>query len=774
MAVINGDGASETLTGGVENDTISGFGGADTLVGDLGDDTLIGGAGNDDIFGGGGIDTAVYAGNRVDYVINADSSSAAPNSLEVLGGTDGSDDVQNVEFLAFDDETFSVLEFLDEIGDTRDTGNSFVPLPTKSSLARFIAKGTIEVTGDTDLFTVNLTAGELFGLEFFANNLDGGQLVGVFDPNDVLIDDTAGEIGDRVSFEVTETGEYAVVVASDDVATGQYTLILDERRLIGDAEDNTLLGTDGADTLVGGAGDDRIEGEGGVDVAVFAGQRSAFDITPGVGEFFPISRAEPVTVANEAEGTDFVFDVEVLRFDDQDVSILEFIDDVGDTRDTAGSFLVSKGGTFSRKGRIDAIGDEDLFVVELEAGGIFEVELRDLSQFNLLDNDAPAPDQIVLSEVLDPGDTPITLVRDDLTTPEGDDGYFFEASVAGSYAFRVAGVDEIIGGYELLLREAFLTGGDEPNFIDGTPFDDVIDAGGGEDQIGFSGGTDTIDGGADEDRLLALGNLSDFQISLPTSGDLTLINAGGSTTTTTRVELFLFEDEASGLARAFTIDEMIAFAEKAVGEGPVTVNLGDGDANALEGGQGNDITEGGGGDDVITDAGGNNNIEGGDGDDKIGVVSGTNTVDGGNDGDLIIGGIGNDDLSGGAGNDVILADVSTNLFGADTLTGGAGDDLLEGRGGQDRFVFATNDGSDTIGALEIDFDTPANTTVTGADFVSGVDLVALQGFGVADGAAAYALVTDVGGVATFSDQGTTITFAGLTTADLSADDFIFV
>jgi len=90
-------------------------------------------------------------------------------------------------------------------------------------------------------------------------------------------------------------------------------------------------------------------------------------------------------------------------------------------------------------------------------------------------------------------------------------------------------------------------------------------------------------------------------------------------------------------------------------------------------------------------------------------------------------------------------------------------------------MFATNDGDDTIGTLDIDFDTPSNSTVTGADFTSGADQIALDaGFGFADGAAALAQVADVNGVAVFDDQGTTITFAGLTVADLSADDFLIL
>jgi Ca2+-binding RTX toxin-like protein len=197
-------------------------------------------------------------------------------------------------------------------------------------------------------------------------------------------------------------------------------------------------------------------------------------------------------------------------------------------------------------------------------------------------------------------------------------------------------------------------------------------------------------------------------------------------------------------------------------------------ADIIAGSFGNDTLNGNPGNDVILDAGGNNIVNGGVGDDRIGLLSGNNTVSGGADNDLIIGGYDNDTLNGDAGNDVVVGDVSAYVGGADRIAGGTGNDLLEGRGGADTFVFNTGDGVDTIGALTLDLVTPANSTVSGADFQSGVDIILLDGFGITTGAAALAKVSDVAGVATFVDQGTTITFAGLATADLSVDDFQFL
>lgn len=91
------------------------------------------------------------------------------------------------------------------------------------------------------------------------------------------------------------------------------------------------------------------------------------------------------------------------------------------------------------------------------------------------------------------------------------------------------------------------------------------------------------------------------------------------------------------------------------------------------------------------------------------------------------------------------------------------------KGGADTFVFVTNDGSDTIGALALDFITPANTTVTGSDFKGGVDTILLDGFEFATEAKAFAKVSDVGGVATFAEFGDQSSQQSATLAAVSLD-----
>ena len=71
------------------------------------------------------------------------------------------------------------------------------------------------------------------------------------------------------------------------------------------------------------------------------------------------------------------------------------------------------------------------------------------------------------------------------------------------------------------------------------------------------------------------------------------------------------------------------------------------------------------------------------GDDIVAGTSGNDNLNGGSGGnDLIFAGAGNDTVDGGSGNDL--------------LVGGTGNDTLFGGGGNDTYLFALNDGIDTI------------------------------------------------------------------------------
>ena len=198
--------------------------------------------------------------------------------------------------------------------------------------------------------------------------------------------------------------------------------------------------------------------------------------------------------------------------------------------------------------------------------------------------------------------------------------------------------------------------------------------------------------------------------------------------------------------------------------GDDTISGGSGDDVAF-GGSGDDSVSGGTGDDHVLDSWGSDILSGGTGNDTIRSFDGGDTIEAGDGADMVYGGRGDDRIDGGSGNDVLYGD--TVIFasrGDDTIEGGAGDDIMQGGLGADTFIFnALTDGDDIIGRIG-----------GGADFESGIDDVQLVSFSADTTRDVMAHVSDVNGKAVFDAEGITITFDGLVTSDLNADDFVFV
>ncbi len=124
-------------------------------------------------------------------------------------------------------------------------------------------------------------------------------------------------------------------------------------------------------------------------------------------------------------------------------------------------------------------------------------------------------------------------------------------------------------------------------------------------------------------------------------------------------------------------------------------------------------------------------------------------------GDTIAGLDGNDRLSGGDGNDVL-----NGGSGKDILIGGDGDDRLVGEFGNDTLTGGT--GADTF-VFDIK---GAHDTVT--DFVQGQDKIDLTAYHYANAAAALAAFS----TGIYVDHTTFVTFTGLNTVNITADDLI--
>lgn len=91
------------------NDTIRGGADAETWNGRGGNDSIQGNGGNDAINGGAGTDTAVFKGNRADYVITNQGTTVT--DINLADGDEGTDTLTGIEQLQFADQTVATSSF---------------------------------------------------------------------------------------------------------------------------------------------------------------------------------------------------------------------------------------------------------------------------------------------------------------------------------------------------------------------------------------------------------------------------------------------------------------------------------------------------------------------------------------------------------------------------------------------------------------------------------------------------------------------------------------
>ena len=121
----------------------------------------------------------------------------------------------------------------------------------------------------------------------------------------------------------------------------------------------------------------------------------------------------------------------------------------------------------------------------------------------------------------------------------------------------------------------------------------------------------------------------------------------------------------------------------------------------------------------------------------------------GNGDDIITTAEGNDIIYAGSGNDTVATGA-----GIDTLEGEEGDDMLTGGLGADMFVFDGTFGNDTV-----------------TDFEDGIDLLDFSGSTLTF---ADLTITQSGADSLIEDGlCNSITLTGITSTDITVDDFIF-
>ncbi|MGQ3047657.1 MAG: hypothetical protein ACT6Q8_19450 [Niveispirillum sp.] len=325
--IITGSERADTITGDTGNDNIDAGSGADSISGGDGNDYIVGGPGNDTIDGGAGINDVVrFNGNISGYSFsyNGGTSTVTITDIDTSNGDDGTDTIRNVELAAFNDTVTRI---------------GAVTTVSQDGLSAYI-EGTrfndtlVGADGRDDFFDLGAGSGEADGLGGndtvrINANLEDINVTGS-GPYNVTIDSTTFRLINIEGIAANDGYIRLAVYTSPDGRTKIGTELSGgdtiegtsgNDYLEGRGGNDSLVGGDGSDVLIGGTGNDRLEGGDGLDIAVYAGNFSSYQITDNGGGSFDI--VDQDTSANGDDGTDSLEGIEAIQFGDQFVRILQ-------------------------------------------------------------------------------------------------------------------------------------------------------------------------------------------------------------------------------------------------------------------------------------------------------------------------------------------------------------------------------------------------------------------------------------------------------------------
>ncbi|HEY5411301.1 MAG TPA: hypothetical protein VIJ94_11310 [Caulobacteraceae bacterium] len=471
------------LLGSNFNDTLTASGANQALEGGAGDDILIAGTGPEVLDGGGGDDTVVFSGPASDYTV------ASTSSGEEVTGPNGTYELFNVEILQFPDKqvvfstTGQTLVARDG-GDTLNGGNG----TDTASYADATSGVTVSLLVTSAQNTGGAGTDTLRGIE----NLTGSPF------NDILTAGSAGSVLQGMGGDDTlvsgagndtldggagnDTASYATATAGVTVSLalsgqqntgggGKDTLISIET-LIGSKFNDTLTagpgGSDiqggaGNDTLVSGPGNDTFDGGAGTDIAVFSGAYDAYSV---------VRHDATTTTVTGPDGTDFLANVEILRFTDEQV----VNSDLGQTLSAraGGDILVGNQGADHLNGGAGndvLIGNTGNDVINGGGGYNTAIFNSDLAAYTIKTNGGTTtvkgPD----------GTDSLTKVQ----VLQFDDAQVLNISTGATLQAR-AGGDKLVGG----AGNDHLIGGAGNDLLTGGAGQDTLTGGGGHDHFVFT------------------------------------------------------------------------------------------------------------------------------------------------------------------------------------------------------------------------------------------------------------------------------------------------
>lgn len=240
-----------------------------------------------------------------------------------------------------------------------------------------------------------------------------------------------------------------------------------------------------------------------------------------------------------------------------------------------------------------------------------------------------------------------------------------------------AGADQIFGDQAVLIADAIETGRTAEG-VDA--WGDLLDGGLGEDTIVGTATKDLLSGGSGGDLLIS-GAGDDF---ISGDGSYAAWVPAGAGTWNWSITLTITEEGGTNVY-SYQIEQGIVYDDGGEGDADV-IYAGNGNDGVLAG-EGDDEVYGEDGDDIIFGDEGNDILIGGagndllDGGDRGEDTTGRDFLDGGEGDDQLSGSDGDDILFGGAGNDQLSGDDGSEFDGSDRLDGEDGDDE-ERRAGQ--------------------------------------------------------------------------------------------
>jgi len=781
----------ESIIGGAGSDKITGNSASNKLVGgaDKGADTLASGAGGDDtLLGGEGEDlitiTAVTAKDQIDggsKAKDADEDVVEIDKLEIsgdhsLGVTLAATTIQNIE----------EIKFIDGFDYSFKAHNA-----TNSS--KLLIDGSELGVGSTLKFDASAETGNsyVFRGGADADTLTGGKGIDLLDFSKAGAGAVA-DLSDSTLNDGTALGDVYARIENirgsdlDDVLTGDKG----NNILEGGTGDDQLFGGAGNDTLSGGrdllivddktetkaVGDDGFDffdGGDGIDLISFAASKDAVIVDLlngfGAGAAAGDGYVNIENVIGTEKGDEIYGDASNNRIDGgdgDDVLAGDFGTDTLLGGKGADVFLES---VLTAKDRIDGGDDVD----DLDTDAIFEGDTLQLNGDFSAGLTLAAATARGIERIEAIGGTGGYVLRLDNAT--NSSSLIVDASSLSDFdIFRLDGSKETINALTVFggLGNDTIIGGGGADVLVGNFGADSLVGGKGSDTAGYQNSFEavTVDlslktaqvsvGDAAGDILVSIENLrgTDFDDVLLGDKNGNILEGGKGNDTLNgslgadvasyenlgeAVEVFLLDSSKN---KGGAAGDVYVSIEGAIGSSKDDTITGNGSANYIDGGEGNDTLIGGSGNDTVLGGKGNDRIEmgfglnafdridGGKAGDDVVILDGnysTNVtlgaltlvnverleltagnnyrltlVDGNNDGGLLIDGskLAEDEILvingaaeksarlevlGGGDNDIIVGGG-----GGDDFKGGAGSDLLIGNNGNDKI--SGDDGNDSI------------------------------------------------------------------------------